>query len=300
MVSGRPTKPGQQRPRRPRELARGREHHAPVTDQRQHRRDELVGDDLEPGAQRAAERGRERSARWAAAMSRSAVIRSRSSRDRLGLAQADGARPRAGHDQRGDPAVDDDVGDQGGVVLRQRGLQLVELGRLADAGRPPRRTSSAGGPGRAAPRPAGPRPYAAGSAPCSSRSSVRSRGHLLVGRRAHRRDPTDQGPGALGPLEDQRRVAVVEREPQALPGQVAAVPDERALQVEAAERGLPGVQVGEPGPHVLAGVATVAAGLGQLGPHLAPQQPRRDRGVLVDAHPVEAGRGRRRGRRGAR
>ena len=36
-----------------------------------------------------------------------------------------------------------------------------------------------------------------------------------------------------------------------LPGQVAAVSDEGALQVEAPERGLPGVQVGETGPDVV-------------------------------------------------
>ncbi len=32
---------------------------------------------------------------------------------------------------------------------------------------------------------------------------MRSRGHLLVGRRPHRGDPADQCPGALGPLEDE-------------------------------------------------------------------------------------------------
>ena len=40
-------------------------------------------------------------------------------------------------------------------------------------------------------------------------------GHLLVGGRPDRGHPADQGAGALGPLEHQGRVAVVEREPQA-------------------------------------------------------------------------------------
>ena len=125
-------------------------------------------------------------------------------------------------------------------------------------------------------------------------------GDLLVGRRAHGRDPADQRAGALRPLEDQRRVAVVEGEHQPVAGEVAPVADQGALQVEPAERGLPGVQVGQPGAHVVAGVPPVAARLGELGAHLAPEQPGGDGGGAVRAAPGGAGRGRRRGRHGAR
>ena len=84
---------------------------------------------------------------------------------------------------------------------------------------------------------------------------------------------------------------MLEREPQPLRGQVAAVADQRALQVEAAERRLPGVQVGEPGPDVVAGVPTVAAGLGQLGAHLPPEQRVRRRARSRDPHPAQPVRG---------
>ena len=65
--------------------------------------------------------------------------------------------------------------------------------------------------------------------------------------------------------------------------------DQSALQVEAAERRLPRVQVGQSGAHVVAGVPPVPPRLRQLGAHLAPQQARRDGGVLGDADPADAG-----------
>ena len=98
-------------------------------------------------------------------------------------------------------------------------------------------------------------------------------GDLLVGRRPHRRDPADQRAGPLGPLEDERRVALGRGRAPAPTGQVATVADQGALQVEAAEGRLPRVQVVQPGAHVVARMPSVAARLGELGAHLAPQQP---------------------------
>ena len=94
-----------------------------------------------------------------------------------------------------------------------------------------------------------------GSAACSTRSSVSSAasGSSAGGRTGVTR--ADQCAGTLGPLVGQRRATVLEREPQPLQGQGAPMADERALQVEAPERRLPCVQVGEPGRDVVAGVA---------------------------------------------
>ena len=115
-------------------------------------------------------------------------------------------------------------------------------------------------------------------------------GHLCVGRGTHRRDPADQRPGAFGPLEGEARPAVVEGQPQTLQGQVAAVPDQGALQVEAAEGRLPLVQVGQPRSHVVAGAASVPSRPGELGPDLPREQPGGDGGARVDPDRADAGR----------
>ena len=77
-----------------------------------------------------------------------------------------------------------------------------------------------------------------------------------------------------------RPSASADREPEL--GQVTAVPDQGALQVEAAERRLPRVQVGEPGADVAAGHRRPAAGLGELGLHLLPVQAYGERVAVAD------------------
>ena len=127
-----------------------------------------------------------------------------------------------------------------------------------------------------------------GSAACRTRSSVSSAASGCVGRRAHRRDPADQRAGAFGPLEGERGRAVLESQSHALQRQRPAVAHEGALEVEAAERRLPGVQVVQPRAYLGARGVPVAAGLLEVGAHLVPQQPGLHGGVVVDGHAVEA------------
>ena len=103
-----------------------------------------------------------------------------------------------------------------------------------------------------------------GSAACSTRSSVSSAASRSSRGGRTGVDPAHQGAGPLAPLEGQLRRAVLERQPHALERQRPAVADQGALEVQAAERRLPGVQVGEPGADVVAGVAAVAARAGQV------------------------------------
>ena len=116
-------------------------------------------------------------------------------------------------------------------------------------------------------------------------------GQPFVGRRTDRRHAPDEGAGPLGPLEGELRGALLKRQPQPLHGQGPAVTDEGALEVEAAERRLPGVQLGQSlpdlGPGGLGGTEVVV----QLGADLVEQQPGLDRRVLVDHDAVEAGPG---------
>ena len=126
-------------------------------------------------------------------------------------------------------------------------------------------------------------------------------GHLLVGRRPHRSDPADQRPGPLGPLEDQGRVAVLDGQRQAHGGEVAAVTDQGALQVEAAERGLPGVQVGQARRARAGGRAGRRRGPRASSARTSRQSSRVVTGEPASSrHPAQPGAGRRRGRRGPR
>jgi len=59
------------------------------------------------------------------------------------------------------------------------------------------------------------------------------------------------------------------------------------LQVQGAERALPGVQVGEPGPQVLERVAPATGRRRELGPDVAVQEPHADRRPPYAAHPAE-------------
>ena len=108
--------------------------------------------------------------------------------------------------------------------------------------------------------------------------------HLWVGGRAHRSNPADQGPGAFGPLVGEAGPAILDGEPQTLKSEVAAVPHQGALEVEAAEAGLPLVEVTQPRPHVLVGPAPVVSRAGELRPDLAGEQLGGDGGARVDPH----------------
>ena len=139
-----------------------------------------------------------------------------------------------------------------------------------------------------------------GSAAYSTRSSVSSAARRSsVGGRTGVTRPTSARARSR-PLVGECRRAVLEGQPQPLQRQGPPVPDQGALQVEAAERRLPRMQVGQAGAHVVARVPPISARLRQLGAHLAPQQARRDGGVLGDADPVRCVRGRPRARPDAR
>ena len=139
-----------------------------------------------------------------------------------------------------------DVRDQRGVVV-ERGLQLGERHRVGDL---------AGAPVLPGPL-AHPLPQlglALGpSAPprrAISRSSAGRPTSLRVLRRAHRLDPAGQHPGPLGPLEEHRGLPRLHRQRQPAHAEPGAVAGHPGLQVEGAERALPGVQVVEPGAQV--------------------------------------------------
>ena len=128
--------PGEQRPRRPRQLARRRQHHAAVADQRQHRSDEEVRDDLEPLVQRAPDRGREGSRQLGGGHVEVGRDPVEVLADGRRLAQSDGVGLSTGHDDRGDPPVDRDVRHETGVGGGQLGLDLLEGRGLADLAAP--------------------------------------------------------------------------------------------------------------------------------------------------------------------
>ena len=126
----------EQRPGGARQLARRRQHDAAVADQRQHRSDEQVRDDLEPFVQRAPDRGGEGSRQLGGGHVEVGGDPVEVLADGLRLAQADGVGLRAGHDDRGDPPVDRDVRHQAGVGGGQLGLHLLERRGLADLAAP--------------------------------------------------------------------------------------------------------------------------------------------------------------------
>ena len=178
-----------------------------------------------------------------------------------------------GDDQHREPVADTQVGEQGGVRGGELGLHLREGGRFPDLAAALAVPAALPDRGGELVAPPGLRRARGRLRAVQHPELGQVGGQLRVVRGAHRGHPPDQGPGALGPLEDPVRAAVVERRAQPQLGEVTAVADQRALQVEAAERGLPGVQVGQAGADVAPGEGAAAVRLVELGLDLAPVQP---------------------------
>ncbi len=192
-------------------------------------------------------------------MVRSEVSPSRRSRSGCERAEVDDCRRRPARRPARSPGPRPRRAPPGRRRPRARaGSQLVEAGRLADL------TGALGVPlalayavAQLLDRRA--RWSASRLSPWSTRSSVRSLGHLLVGRRAHGGDPADQRPGTLGPLEDQPGSPCSTA--SAAPGVARSRPCptrvlcRSRLPKEDCQR----VQVGQPGAHVVAGVPSVPA-----------------------------------------
>ena len=250
------------------------------------RGDDLFGNHPKAFVQRTADRGRERTGEL---RGRHVEVRGDASRSlRTGAAaQVDRVHAVAGHDDSSQPAVDGEVRDQAASVA---------------ASSPWTSSSAAGSPTWPPPS-----PYQlcsrmwSGTRRVAEVGGVRGRiggvqhpqlgelgGQLFVGRRAHGRTRET----SAGPARTTRRPAratPLEGQPQTLQRQGASVSDEGALEVEAAEGRLPGVQLGEALPHLGPRGVGRPDVVVQLGAHLVQQQPGLDRGVLVDDDTVEAG-----------
>jgi hypothetical protein len=83
--------------------------------------------------------------------------------------------------------------------------------------------------------------------------------HRLVLRCAHRLYPAGQHPRPLGPLEQHVRVARVGGELEGADAQSSTLADDVGLEIDAAERALPFVELAEPGAQVGEGTLALSA-----------------------------------------
>ena len=192
-------------------------------------------------------------------------------------------------DQRDHPLRGDDVGHQR-RVLAQAGLELGQRDRVGDlAGALCAATPAPGSAVAARPR---------APVPARPASSARSAAVCCVLRRPHRLDPRRQHPGPLRPLEQHRVRPRLDRQRQPAHRQPDAVADHVGLQVQRAERALPGVQVVEAGADVAQRCGAPSRARCELGADVACPAAAPPAGAVGPPQSGQLRRGRRRARRG--